>query len=390
MAFEYWSPEPKWRYSLSRLHNWYTTRSVALKFMMWSAFISLFVGALGGGLLGVGTGTESVSAIIRESTGNYTGIALIGHVFDIDIPSRSVQISWLIIGCGELRQSGTSSYSVDTCGRLNVPADFFVDGSSQANGSYDPSSAPRESKSNTTLVYVQALNEFQTTHILEITSWNGLDQQYAYPFDTYFLDTSFIARNSDSNASLPILTLNPIDSTNNFSPYLEDDMLTTFPITNDTVVPIQGRYMRLQFKRTVLTQVFVVTLFAVNWALTGVVLYITISANDGKDVNDSILVLPLSVIVTIPALRALWVGAPAFGLLLDSCGLFLQMVVVSLCSIFLVVSVGLSTKQEQAARRRRHQRYTEIDDTTLSDIEWRESHGLKRAPVMKTPPTSAT
>lgn len=155
------------------------------------------------------------------------------------------------------------------------------------------------------------MNEFQTTHILEISSWNGLDQQYAYPFDTYFLDTSFIAINSDTNASIPILSLSPVDSTNNFAPYIVDDGSTVILDKNGNST--LGRYMRMQFRRTVLTQVFVVTLFSVNWALTGVVLYITISANDGKDVNESILVLPLSVIVTIPSLRALWVGAPAFG-----------------------------------------------------------------------------
>lgn len=158
---------------------------------------------------------------------------------------------------------------------------------------------------------MQALNEFQTTHILEITAWNGLDQQYAYPFDTYFLNTGFVAINSDTNASIPILSLSPVDSTNNFSPYVLADKSTVI-IDKDGNSTL-GRYMRMQFKRTVLTQVFVVTLFAVNWALTGVVLYITISAIDGKNLNESMLVLPLSVIVTIPSLRALWIGAPAFG-----------------------------------------------------------------------------
>lgn len=73
--------------------------------------------------------------------------------------------------------------------------------------------------------------------------------------------------------------------------------------------------MRIQFRRTAFTIFFVMSLFFVNWALTGVVLYITLCANEGMDVGESILLLPLSVIVTIPALRAMWVGAPAFGTL---------------------------------------------------------------------------
>ena len=157
---------------------------------------------------------------------------------------------------------------------------------------------------------MQALNQFQTTHLIEISSWNGLDQQYAYPFDTYFLDSSVIVRSPDTNESLPILTYYPVDSTDNFSPSVQQNW-GILVMTNGTAT--QSRFMRLQFSRTAFTQFFVMSLFIVNWALTAVVLYITLSANEGNDVGESILLLPLSVIVTIPGLRALWVGAPAFG-----------------------------------------------------------------------------
>lgn len=157
---------------------------------------------------------------------------------------------------------------------------------------------------------MQALNQFQTTHLIEISSWNGLDQQYAYPFDTYFLDSIVVVRDSDTNESLPILTYYPVDSTNNFSPSVQQDWATV-TMSNGTVT--HSRFMRMHFVRTAFTQFFVMSLFIVNWALTGIVLYITISANEGNDVGESILLLPLSVIVTIPGLRALWVGAPVFG-----------------------------------------------------------------------------
>lgn len=60
----------------------------------------------------------------------------------------------------------------------------------------------------------------------------------------------------------------------------------------------------------------------------------------------------------------------------------MQMVVVSLCSIILVVNVGLSSKTDWEIRRRRHRRYSEFDNASLSDMEWKETHGLKRAPVL--------
>lgn len=154
------------------------------------------------------------------------------------------------------------------------------------------------------------MNQFQTNHLIEISSWNGLDQQYAYPFDTYFLDSSVIALDSSTNESLPLLTYYPVDVTNNFSPYVLQD-LATQSASNGTITT--SRFMRMTFRRTAFTQFFVMSLFIVNWALTAVVLYITLRANEGDDVGESILLLPLSVIVTIPALRALWVGAPPFG-----------------------------------------------------------------------------
>ena len=38
----------------------------------------------------------------------------------------------------------------------------------------------------------------------------------------------------------------------------------------------------------------------------------------GLCVSEGLLVLPLGVILTVPSLRGLWVGAPAFGILLGA------------------------------------------------------------------------
>lgn len=159
------------------------------------------------------------------------------------------------------------------------------------------------------------MNEFQTTHLLEITVWKGLDQQYSYPFETYYLSTNFIALSSDTNASLPILSLSPLDSTDSFWPALVTQHATVINATSAgaTDSPAPGRHVRIMFRRTTLTQFFVIAMLAVNWGLTLVVVYITVSAANGREVSESILVLPLSVILTIPSLRALWVDAPTLG-----------------------------------------------------------------------------
>lgn len=361
----------------TKAHYTYHYLNLHVKFLIWVAIIACLVGIFCGVLLGVGKRYNNLGTIIL-SGGNQTGVSLIGHVYNIDIPSRTVQISWLIIGCGAMQMPGTTTYDVASCGRLNVAADFFIDGATTPNGSYDPTANPKRADSTQEPLYVQAINEFQTTHLIEISSWNGLDQQYGYPFDTYYLGSSVTARRSDTNESLPILTYHPVDSTNNFAPYVLEDT-DTFTEPNGTAV--HNRYMRMEFSRTSFTQFFVMSLFIVNWSLTAIVLYITLSANEGNDVGESILLLPLSVIVTIPGLRALWVGAPAFGLLLDSAGFFLQMVIVAICSIFLVVNVALSTEEEKKLRKQKHLRVkpSEPECLTMTEPEWKETHGLTNA-----------
>ena len=154
------------------------------------------------------------------------------------------------------------------------------------------------------------MHEFQTTHLLEISAWNGLDAQYSYPFDTYFLETNFAAYDATTNKSLTILALMPVDSTNNFVPLVADVRASYF---NSSGTTVPSRYLRIEFQRTLFTRFFVLAMLVVNWGLTFVVMHITVCAVNGHNVEDSILVMPISVILTIPALRALWVGAPPFG-----------------------------------------------------------------------------
>ena len=52
----------------------------------------------------------------------------LGHVYNVDVGERQVGVSWLIIGCGKYKWEGTTTYGSDQCGRLNVAANFFVDG----------------------------------------------------------------------------------------------------------------------------------------------------------------------------------------------------------------------------------------------------------------------
>ena len=58
-------------------------------------------------------------------------------------------------------------------------------------------------------------------------------------------------------------------------------------------------------------------LLLVNWFLTAGCLRITLLSVVGhKDMGEGVLLLPITVILTIPALRQLYAGSPPFGVYL--------------------------------------------------------------------------
>ncbi|KAH9894975.1 hypothetical protein C8Q73DRAFT_790170 [Cubamyces lactineus] len=300
-----------------------------------------------GAFLIAGLVKSNLGTLIDNAAGGQNGLALLGHAYDIDLPSRQVQISWLIMGCGSFAAT-RGTYRSKQCGRLNRAVDLYFDGSSAPIGSYDPQTSLLREDDTDDEFYIQATVEVQTQHLLEVTAWYGQDQQYAYPFDTYVLDTYVQALDPATNASIPTLFMRIADATDNLEPTLRRDRAvhTASPAVGTSTAAHGVQY---SFGRTVLSQLFVMVLFIVNWLLTAVVAYIAVSAFDGVPLAEGVLMLPVSVILTIPALRALWVDAPAFGLLLDSCGTFLQMVIVSLASIYLVVNIGLRRQKTAAS-----------------------------------------
>lgn len=158
---------------------------------------------------------------------------------------------------------------------------------------------------------IQALNEFQTVQYLDLYGlWNYFDQRITYPFDTYQMTTVFAAFDNNTGEVLPIINLAPIEQANNLVPRHHDVPATVLG-PNGTMV--MARSSHVSFDRPALLMSFVVILFVVNWALTAAVVYVLILVGWGRDVSEGVLVLPISVIIMLPALRALWVDAPLFG-----------------------------------------------------------------------------
>ncbi|KDR76883.1 hypothetical protein GALMADRAFT_417399 [Galerina marginata CBS 339.88] len=279
----------------------------------------------------------------------------LGHIYNVNVPMRTISVSWLIGGCGDYGFEPMPTNAPTGCGAPNMPVDVYLDGSSRPSFSYDPLAHPwdfRGSTDRNETMNVQSLNQFQTTYLVDLHTQrlllgkmtHNFDQQYFYPFDTFHLGTNLIAMSPESNTtSFKITTVGFSDYVNGFVPVF--DAVPSRTRINGTIV--DSHYGELTVSRNNTARTFVMILLIVNWALTGVVVYITAGTLVlGSKIGDGILVLPVTVILTLPALRALFVENPPFGILIDILGLFMQMIIVSLCSLILLFN-SLTQKTEQ-------------------------------------------
>ncbi|KAJ7730387.1 hypothetical protein DFH07DRAFT_173933 [Mycena maculata] len=269
-----------------------------------------------------------------QSIGDTDGIFFLGHAYQTDLDARTVTFSWLIGGCGKYMIVGSETYHpTEYCGAPNIPVNVYIDSSSTASFTYGPTLLPRQGDGS--ILFVQSLNQFSTTHIVSIRGAVGFwahNQDFYYPFDTYDIATVFVAINPvNASTALPILRLTVVDAVGSFLPATEETAATG--TLNASAVA--ARVATIHLARTELAKAFTLVLFVVNWALAIAVLYLIVVAAvlPATDVSEGVLLVPLTVILTIPALRALFVDAPEFGIMLDILGIFMQMALVSLCSI---------------------------------------------------------
>jgi len=126
---------------------------------------------------------------------------------------------------------------------------------------------------------------------------------------------------SSTNKSIPITTFavgdgdyGPVDFTttsveletrNNFTYNTEGG-----PIT----VEVESRAVLATTRRSNNARVLTFAMFAINWILTlGSVAIALVSLLRRGEVNDGVAFLPVTVILSIPTIRGLYVGSPPFG-----------------------------------------------------------------------------
>ena len=185
------------------------------------------------------------------------------------------------------------------------------------------------------------------------------------PFDIYALTAVVFAVEKATNRSIPIIKSAAGEGPDNMAVTSFDipasSVYTYNPGTGPTTGFVDSSIIYIEVRRSLLAKVFTLCLLIVNISLALGSTYITFVAfaRRGEKRPEGIFLLPVTIILTIPALRGLYVGSPPFGiylgrsqalrpqilvrgltLLSDTFGFFLQMMVVALCSIMLLYVVA--------------------------------------------------
>jgi len=157
---------------------------------------------------------------------------------------------------------------------------------------------------------------FDTEH------WTIPGNQSFIPLDRYYFTTFAFVIESTTNKSIPITMFTvgdgvygPVDFTtasvevetkNNFTYNTEDG-----PVTME----VQSRTVLATTRRSNNARAFTFSMFAINWILTlGSVIIVVVVFMRRGEVNDGVAFLPITVILSIPTIRVLYVGSPPFGI----------------------------------------------------------------------------
>lgn len=159
-----------------------------------------------------------------------------------------------------------------------------------------------------------ALNAFDVQHVVDSFATGPT------PFDVYVLTLFAFVVERATNRSVPIITFAVGEAPDNFVISSVETMRTKNNYTYDTrvgpaTVEVESSMIDVEVKRSQLARAFTLCLLIVNWALTVGSTYVTLLAvfREG-DVNEAVLLFPVTIVLTIPALRNLYVGSPPFGI----------------------------------------------------------------------------
>jgi len=140
------------------------------------------------------------------------------------------------------------------------------------------------------------------------------------PFDAYSLSFFVFVIDEVTNEPIPIITFAVGEAPNNFElSSVEVETMSSYTYnseTGPTTIDVGSKVIRIKAKRTRFAQTLTMCLFLVNWALTAASIHIVLVLFRKEGINDAVLLLPITIILTIPTLRSLYPGPLPFGILI--------------------------------------------------------------------------
>ena len=139
------------------------------------------------------------------------------------------------------------------------------------------------------------------------------------PFDTSYVAAFAFVIEKATNTAIPIIALVAGEAPNYFdisSKAMETTSNYTYDSgTGETTIEVPSKVIYIQATRSLFTRALTICLLLVNWALTiGSIYIMLIAIFKEEGVNEAVILLPITIILTIPTLRSLYPGSPPFGI----------------------------------------------------------------------------
>ncbi|KAF9643625.1 hypothetical protein BDM02DRAFT_3263997 [Thelephora ganbajun] len=210
----------------------------------------------------------------------------------------------------------------------------WMSGTSKPAFSFDPARLPMTKTGGKFRLH--SLFSFGNEHSIEI------GDQYHTPFDSYTFSAFVFAIERDTNKSIPITSFlvgdtGPADFTTTSSWVPSVNKFTNDTQAGSTIVEVESSTLFAEIRHSTRAQALTISMFAINWVLTLCSMVITsIVFNWWGEVRDGVALLPVTIILSIPAIRNLYVGSPPFGVFFDVVGFFPQMLIVVVCTMMIL------------------------------------------------------
>jgi len=263
------------------------------------------------------------------------GISITGRISRFDwSTAATVTVSWAIMGGGNYSLQNAIRYYPDQAMPPNLALDVYINDISSPVFRYDPISISVTRDDNQTI-----LNEFvtfSTEHKIDFG-----EPEYNAPNDWYSFTAFTFVIERDTNKSAPITYFDLANSgAGDFSVQSEPDGVPSsneFTYNGSTTVEVDSYTLYPTIRRSKRGKALTFFMFAINWMMALCSMITTsIIFDQAGGVRDGIALLPITVILVIPAIRNLYPGAPPFGIFLDVVGFFPQMFIVAVCTVMVL------------------------------------------------------